>query len=140
MKSSREFPVGAKRLPNSASEAPPKAKKDPTKPKRGLSAYFCFMREERPQLVASKPGLKIGDVAKLLAAKWGKIGPAEKEKYQEMADEDKSRYLREMKVWEAKQRGANGKVANGKAPAKKAKKPASEDEDEEEDEEDEDSE
>merc|ERR1719431_1371856 len=93
------------------------------------------MREERPQLVASKPGLKIGDVAKLLAAKWGKIGPAEKEKYQEMADEDKSRDLREMKVWEAKQRGANGK-----APAKKAKKPASEDEDEEEDEEDEDSE
>ena len=52
----------------------PRAKKDPTKPKRGLSPYFCFMREERPGLVAARPGLKIGEVTKVLAAKWNKLG------------------------------------------------------------------
>jgi len=120
----------------------PRAKKDPTKPKRGLSPYFCFMREERPALVKSRPGLKIGEVTKVLAAKWNKLGPAEKEKFQKLADEDKERYLEEMEVWEAKQRGVNKSPA--KAPAKKAKKQEEEEEDEEEeeeeDEEDEDSE
>merc|ERR1719204_3040687 len=61
------------------------------------------MREERPALVAARPGLKIGEVTKVLAAKWNKLGPAEKEKFVKLADEDKDRYLEEMKVWKAKQ-------------------------------------
>ena len=40
----------------------------------GLSPYFCFMREERPSLVAGRPGLKIGEVTKVLAARWNKLG------------------------------------------------------------------
>ena len=119
----------------------PKPKKDPTKPKRGLSSYFCFMREERPSLVASRPGLKIGEVAKVLAAKWNQLGAADREKFVKFADEDKDRYLEEMKVWEAAQRGVNLKASKtAPAPAKKAKKPAQEEEDEEDEEEDEDSE
>ena len=122
----------------------PKPKKDPTKPKRGLSSYFCFMREERPSLVASRPGLKIGEVAKVLAARWNQLGAAEREKFIKFAAEDKDRYLEEMKVWEAAQRGVNLKASKtAPAPAKKAKKPAQEEEDqedEEEEEEDEDSE
>merc|ERR1711915_869759 len=93
------------------------------------------MREERPALVKSRPGLKIGEVTKVLAAKWNKLGPAEKEKFQKLADEDKERYLEEMEVWEAKQRGVNKSPA--KAPAKKAKKQEEEEEDEEEEEEEE---
>merc|ERR1712212_1472112 len=37
------------------------------------------MREERRQLVASRPGLKIGEVTKVLAARWNKLGAGEKE-------------------------------------------------------------
>merc|ERR1719431_2232106 len=48
------------------------------------------MREERPQLVASRPGLKIGEVTKVLAARWNKLA-GEKEKFIELADEDKNR-------------------------------------------------
>merc|ERR1712135_117733 len=76
------------------------------KPKRGLSAYFCFMREERPKVMKAKPNLKIGDVTKILAAKWNKLD----------YEEDKERYLREMEDWEAKQASA------AKAAAKKGKK------------------
>ena len=39
------------------------------------------------------------------------LGPAEKEKFVKLADEDKDRYLEEMRVWEAKQRGVNLKAA-----------------------------
>merc|ERR1712136_534990 len=51
------------------------------KPKRGLSAYFCFMREERPKVMKAKPNLKIGDVTKILAAKWNKLDYEEKKKF-----------------------------------------------------------
>jgi len=121
----------------------PKPKKDPTKPKRGLSPYFCFMREERPGLVAHQPGLKIGEVTKVLAARWNKLGAGDKQKFIKLADEDKDRYLEEMKVWEAAQRGVTLKPAKPKAapvPAKKAKKPVEEEEDEEDEEEEDDEE
>merc|ERR1712002_302965 len=96
------------------------------------------MREERPALVAARPGLKIGEVTKVLAAKWNKLGPAEKEKFVKLADEDKDRYLEEMKVWEAKQRGINLKPAKAApVPAKKAKKPVQEEEDDDDEEEEE---
>ena len=38
-------------------------------------------------------------------------GAAEKEKFIRLADEDKDRYLEEMKVWEAKQRGVTLKAS-----------------------------
>ena len=126
---------GRKAAPQRKRKAP-KPKKDPTKPKRGLSAYFCFMREERPALVAKQPGLKIGEVTKVLAARWNKLGAGEKQKFIELADEDKERYLEEMKVWEAKQRGVTLKPGrkSAPAPAKKAKRPVEEDEEDEDEE------
>jgi len=129
---------GRKAAPPPRKRKAPKPKKDPTKPKRGLSPYFCFMREERPSLVAARPGLKIGEVTKVLAARWNKLSAGEREKFIKLADEDKDRYLEEMKVWEAKQRGVTLKASkNAPAPAKKAKKPAQEEEEEDEDEEEE---
>merc|ERR1719209_1521328 len=101
------------------------------------------MREERPSLVAARPGLKFGDVTKVLAAKWNKLGAAEKEKFIELADEDKNRYLEEMKIWEAEQKGITlppKKAAPAPVPAKKVKKPVQEEEDEDEDDEEEDEE
>merc|ERR1712136_490243 len=71
------------------------------KPKRGLSAYFCFMREERPK------------------------DYEEKKKFVKESEEDKERYLREMEDWEAKQASA------AKAAAKKGKKDESDEEDDE---------
>ena len=129
---------GRKAAPQRKRKAP-KPKKDPTKPKRGLSPYFCFMREERPALVAKQPGLKLGEVTKVLAGRWNKLGAGEKQKFIELADEDKDRYLQEMKVWEAKQRGVTLKPAKAApVPAKRAKKPVeSEEEDEDEEEDDE---
>ena len=38
-------------------------------------------------------------------------GAGEREKFIKMADEDKDRYLEEMKVWEAKQRGVTLKAS-----------------------------
>merc|ERR1719290_550638 len=46
------------------------------------------MREERPSLVAARPGLKIGEVTKVLAARWNKLGKEEKAKFNKLAEED----------------------------------------------------
>merc|ERR1712129_245826 len=73
---------------------PPKEKKgkkgkDPNAPKRPMSAYFLFMNEVRDATKAETPGLKIGDIAKLLGERWGKMEDEEKSKYQELAKEAK---------------------------------------------------
>ena len=90
-------------------------------------------------MVAKQPGLKLGEVTKVLAGRWNKLGAGEKQKFIELADEDKDRYLQEMKVWEAKQRKVTLKPAKAApVPAKRAKKPVeSEEEDEDEEEDDE---
>jgi len=83
------------------------------------------MREERPKVMKAKPNLKIGDVTKILAAKWNKLDYEEKKKFVKESEEDKERYLREMEDWEAKQASA------AKAAAKKGKKDESDEEDDE---------
>merc|ERR1712204_150430 len=61
--------------------------KDPNAPKRPMSAYFPFMNEVRDATKAENPGLKIGDIAKLLGERWGK--KEEEEEKEEEKEEKK---------------------------------------------------
>lgn len=51
---------------------------DIPKPKRPLSAYFIFLKQNREQLKASCPNLKITDLAKKAGANWKALSEAEK--------------------------------------------------------------
>ena len=77
----------------------PRAKKDPNAPKKPLSAYIIFSKERRASVVAENPGMKVGEVAKVLGARWKAIGAEEKSVFEAKAKEDKVRYQAEMEAY-----------------------------------------
>ncbi|CAF3186755.1 unnamed protein product [Rotaria socialis] len=83
-----------------------KKKKDPLAPKRPLSAFFHYCKEERPKLKAINPSLSVGEIAKELGDRWNHTAPDGKLTYEESAQRDKERYEKEMNEF---------KLANKKA-------------------------
>ena len=66
--------------------------KDPNAPKRALSAYFFFMKDTRPKVVAKNPDMKVTEIGKELGAMWRAMSDGEKAPYVKKADADKARY------------------------------------------------
>lgn len=73
--------------------------KDPSAPKRALSAFFWFCHDERPAVRSINPDMKVGEIAKELGRRWAAVNPDVKRKYEAMADRDKARYDREMETY-----------------------------------------
>lgn len=95
-----------------------KAKKDPNAPKRALSAFFWFCNDERAKVKAGLPaGSGVGDVSKECARLWANLNPAQKAKYESLANKDKARYEREIASYRKKadasspKKGKKGKKA-----------------------------
>ena len=86
------------------------------KPKRPLSAYNMFFRDQRELLLESLPSrggrkpkrshgkINFNDLAKTIAAKWKEISPEEKEKYEKVAAVGREKYLKLAKAWKKQQR------------------------------------
>jgi len=70
------------------------------KPKKALTAYFCFMNATRQQVKDENPDDKIGDIAKKLGTMWKSMGEEEKKPFQEMAAKDKERHQKEMEEFQ----------------------------------------
>lgn len=73
--------------------------KDPNKPKRAKTSYLYFCQEMRPTVKSKNPDLKLGGVMKELGKMWGKLSDKEKEKYEELYQEDKIRYEEEIEEY-----------------------------------------
>lgn len=71
-------------------------KKDPSKPRGRLSAYMYFGQTLRPALKQQHPEAGVTDLAKMIGAKWRELSDGEKTPYQQLAEQDKERYSREM--------------------------------------------
>jgi len=69
-----------------------KKKKDPNAPKRGLSAYMFFANDQRDSVREENPGIKFGEVGKLLGARWKALDDKQRTPYETKAAEDKKRY------------------------------------------------
>ncbi|KAH7380756.1 high mobility group box domain-containing protein [Pyrenochaeta sp. MPI-SDFR-AT-0127] len=78
-------------------EAGGKKKKatDPNAPKRGLSAYMFFANEQREKVREDNPGIKFGEVGKLLGEKWKALSEKQRTPYEAKAATDKKRYEEE---------------------------------------------
>lgn len=77
------------------------SKKVPKKdggPKRPLIAYMHFAQERRKTLIQEKPQLKskVTEASKIIGAEWKELSETEKEKYRQMAQDDRIRYEREV--------------------------------------------
>jgi len=106
---------------------PAKKKKEkvPGQPKRNLSSYFIYVRENREKVIADNPGIGVTEITKILGAQWKELSAADKVPYEEKAAEDKVRYAREMD--EFKKSGGEVKVPNkAKKSSGEKKKPSGE--------------
>ena len=67
------------------------------KPKKCLSAYMIFVKETRPQIVIDNPELGALDIMKKVGQYWQELLSKEDgtKEFQDKADSDKLRYLKE---------------------------------------------
>ena len=59
--------------------------------------FFCDV--ERPKVRESKPELIMTEISKVLGGMWSELDTAQKEKYKNMAENDRERYLKEMEEY-----------------------------------------
>ena len=119
-----------------------KAPKD--KPKRPLSAYNIYFKEERARLLAkdmeesqfgpehrtASGKIKFENLAKIISARWGSLESNEMDYYKEKADEDMQRYRSQMEVYKKKheqeaaasQTGGTGETNDDDQPTAKRQK------------------
>uniref|UniRef100_A0A0A9WFW0 High mobility group protein DSP1 n=2 Tax=Lygus hesperus TaxID=30085 RepID=A0A0A9WFW0_LYGHE len=76
--------------------------KDSNAPKRPLTAFFHFSKVERSRVKEMNPEYTAVDISKELGKWWSEADPSVKSKYQELADEDKARYEREISRYKVK--------------------------------------
>lgn len=105
--------------------------KDPNAPKRSLSAFFLYCKDERPKVKGINPEYGVGDIAKELGKRWAEADASLRSKYEAMAEKDKARYDKEMTEYKKK-----SKVVT--PPPMEAKGVSEDEEDEDDDEEEED--
>jgi len=93
------------------SQKPGKIERGPVPPKRSKSSYIFFSMEERKQEDVSSLDFK--ESTKLISERWKELADDEKAPFKQQAKDDKQRYARELKKFEAE----NGPFAPKKAAA-----------------------
>lgn len=71
-------------------------KKDPSMPKRNMSAFMFFSCDKRPEFKKSNPGANLSALSKMLSEAWKKLTPLQRRTYETMATNDKERYRRQL--------------------------------------------
>lgn len=79
-----------------------KVKKLPGEPKRGLSSYMLFCRDERDNVKQENEGISAKDTTIELGARWRALSDSDKKRYQKLADKDKKRYAHEKAEFDKK--------------------------------------
>ncbi|HBS53639.1 MAG TPA: hypothetical protein DD806_06540 [Flavobacterium sp.] len=106
-----------------------KEKKDPLAPKKGMSSYMFFFKENREKIKSQNPDAEFGEIGKLIGAAWKSLDEDQKAVYEEMSQQDKKRYKNDMAEYEG---GESEEKPKKKAAPKKTKKVVEEVEEDEE--------
>ena len=77
--------------------------KDPNAPKRARGPFVYFTLDCRPEIIKEFPDIKFTDLGHLMGQKWRALTPDQKKKYQDLAEQDKTRFQDEMKEYNATQ-------------------------------------
>ncbi|CAI5744834.1 unnamed protein product [Peronospora destructor] len=64
--------------------------------KKPQSSYLLFCNEKRKQIMNENPGIRIGEIQKIISVQWKELKPEEKEVYVQLAAKDKARYQQEL--------------------------------------------
>ena len=76
-----------------------KRKRDPNAPKRPMTAFMYFAREERPKVMKDNPNFSVPEIGKELGARWRKLEDNERAKFDALAAKDMARYQAQMKKY-----------------------------------------
>lgn len=101
-----------------------KKDKDPDAPKKPLTGFFLFSKDNRERLTKEHPEFKITQIGKLLGEEWGLASDAEKKKYSEKAEKLKKQYEKDLAEYKEKKGITTDKEV--KSPKKESKKEATE--------------
>ena len=74
-----------------------KKKRTPSDVKRPRSAYVFFVKDSYHTTAKKHPDITRQDIIKMIGAQWKKMSESQKTKYNKMATEDKTRYVKEKK-------------------------------------------
>ncbi|KAG5513306.1 hypothetical protein PMAC_001369 [Pneumocystis sp. 'macacae'] len=74
-------------------------KKDPSAPKRGLSAYMFFAQENRESVKTENPHATFGQIGKILGERWKNMSLKDRQPYENRAKKDKQRFEMEKSQW-----------------------------------------
>ena len=78
-----------------------KQKKDPSAPKRNMSAYFLYSIQARPVVKEENPDASFGDIARIISAQFKALSDKERAAWDAKAASDKERYTREMEDYKS---------------------------------------
>ncbi|XP_078358790.1 uncharacterized protein LOC144643411 isoform X2 [Oculina patagonica] len=84
----------------------PKGKKrkkefgDLNKPKAPITGYVRFINSRRAEVKQQHPQLLFPEITKILGLEWSNLLQEEKQKYLDEAEEDKKRYIEELKIYQ----------------------------------------
>ena len=84
-----------------------KKDKDPNAPKRPLTKYMLFCKDQRLKVMEENPGIKVPAIGKILGTMYRKISDEESAKYVNAADKLKSQYFKDKEVYEMKKPEVN---------------------------------
>ncbi|KAJ7336546.1 hypothetical protein OS493_011759 [Desmophyllum pertusum] len=84
----------------------PKGKKrkkdfgDLNKPKAPITGYVRFINSRRAEVKQQHPHLLFPEITKILGLEWSNLLQEEKQKYLDEAEDDKKRYIEELKIYQ----------------------------------------
>lgn len=84
--------------------------RDPTRPKRPLSAYLAFSKAKRPEIKAAHPDKKSTEILTLTAQLWRTTSEDDRIEFVNVAQESKARYVTEMAEWKQNNAKARSSV------------------------------
>lgn len=77
-----------------------KKHKDPDQPKRARGSFVFFTFDMRPKVMEEYPGIKFVEMGVILGKRWRALTTEDKQKYEEMAQDDKLRFNKEMEKYQ----------------------------------------
>jgi len=87
-----------------------KAMKDENAPKKARSSYLLFSNSIRDEVRKENPKLDMGQVSKILGARWNSASDEVKEEFKLLAEKDKERYRVEHEAYTKKLHEQNGSL------------------------------
>ena len=75
--------------------------KDKRAPKRPKSGYMMYCEKRRDAVKNAKPNASFAEVIQALASEWKALSDKAKEQYNQLAEDDKNRYCRELEEYKS---------------------------------------